>query len=137
MRTCPLLRPDISRLREAGTTIAAAWFLLRGCGASLPVEPAIYDLLVTLPDGIKRVQVKTTTFSGKEGWVAQVGRRPYSAGKQARLVPYDLKSLDFFFILDGDLNTYLIPSQVISGRVTIVLRCYSAYIVGSAAGLWG
>jgi hypothetical protein len=37
--------------------------------------------------------------------------------------------------VDGDLNIYLIPSQVIGGRVGILLRTYSKYIVGSAAGL--
>jgi hypothetical protein len=30
---------------------------------------------------------------------------------------------------------YLIPSQVIGGRVQILLRTYSKYIVGNAAGL--
>ena len=28
-------------------------------------EPTVYDLLVTMPDGIKRIQVKTTTYRGK------------------------------------------------------------------------
>jgi hypothetical protein len=92
-------------------------------------------LLVSAPDGIKRIQVKTATFNGKDGWVVQVARRPYSAGNQARLIPYDSKSLEFFFILDGDLNMYLIPCEVIAGRVTLVLRCYTTYIVGNAAGL--
>lgn len=131
----PSLLPESGNIREAGAAIAAAWFLLRGCNTSIPIEPTHYDLLVSTPSGIKRIQVKTTTFSGKDGWVVQVARRPYSAGNQARLAPYAPESLDFFFILDGDLNIYLIPSAVIAGRVAIVLRCYSAYIVGSAAGL--
>lgn len=90
------LTPDIKRLREAGTTVAAMWFLLCGCNASIPVEPTIYDLLVFMPDGIKRVQVKTTTYNGKDGWVVQVGRRPYSVGNREGLVPYDPDLLDFF-----------------------------------------
>jgi hypothetical protein len=129
------LQPRSSKIRDAGAAIAAAWFLLRGCSSSIPIEPTHYDLLVSAPDGIKRIQVKTTTFNGKDGWVVQVARRPYSAGNQARLIPYDTKSLDFFFILDGELNVYLIPCEVIAGRVTLVLRCYTAYIVGNAAGL--
>jgi hypothetical protein len=63
----PELKPDIKHLREAGTTIAAMWFLLCGYNTSLPVEPAIYDLLVAMPGGIKRVQVKTTTFKRPAG----------------------------------------------------------------------
>jgi len=46
-----------------------------------------------------------------------------------------MRPVDFFFVLDGDLNIYLIPARVIAGRVTIVLRSYSRYITGNAAGL--
>ena len=108
------------------------WFLLCGYNSSLPVEPAIYDLLVAMPDGIKRIQVKTTTFK-QNGWVAQVGRRSYSVGNRAPRVPYDPDKLDYFFILDGDLTMYLIPSRVIAGRVGILLHNYTEFIVGSAA----
>jgi hypothetical protein len=74
---------------------------------ALPVEPAIYDLLVTMPDGVKRVQVKTTTRYSKDGWIVVVGRRPYSAGNRERLIPYDPELIDWFFIVDGDLAIYL------------------------------
>jgi len=130
----PEFRPDTKYLREAGTAIAAMWFLLCGYNASLPMEPTIYDLLVSMPDGIKRVQVKTTTFY-KKGWVVQVGRRPYSVGNRAPLMPYDPELVDYFFILDGDLTMYLIPSRVIAGRVAILLGNYTEFIVGSAAFL--
>jgi PD-(D/E)XK endonuclease len=129
------LTPNIKRLREAGATVAAMWFLLCGCNASIPVEPTTYDLLVSMPDEIKRIQVKTTTYNGKDGWVVQVGRRPYSVGNRGLLVPYDPDALDFFFILDGDLTMYLIPSRVIAGRVMILLRNYSSYIVGNISSL--
>jgi hypothetical protein len=129
-------KPDIRYLRDAGTAIAAMWFLLCGYNTSLPMEPTLYDLLVSMPDGIRRVQVKTTTYSqGRAGWVVQVGRRPYSVGNRERLVPYDPDLVDFFFILDGDLAMYLIPSRVIAGRVAILLSNYSEFIVGSAAFL--
>jgi PD-(D/E)XK endonuclease len=130
----PNFKPDIKHLREAGAAIAAMWFLLCGYNASLPVEPALYDLLVSMPDGIKRIQVKTTTFY-KDGWMVQVGRRPYSVGNRERLVPYDPDLVDFFFILDGELTMYVIPSRVIAGRVRILLSNYSEFVVGSAAFL--
>ena len=65
--------------------------------------------------------------------MVQVGRRPYSVGNRARLVPYDPDEVDFFFIVDGDLTMYLIPSRVIAGRVGIVPGNYSEFSVGSAA----
>jgi hypothetical protein len=85
-----------------------------------------------MPDGVKRVQVKTTTYNN-DGRAVQVGRRPYSVGDRGRLVPYDPDQVDFFFIVDGDLTMYLIPSRVIAGRVGILPGNYSEFIVGSAA----
>jgi hypothetical protein len=117
--------------------LAASWFSLRGFATAIPVEPTIYDLLVSTPEGIKRVQVKTTTYNSRSGWQVAVGRRPYSAGNREGLVPYDPELIDCFFIVDGDLTMYLIPSRVIAGRVQILLRAYTKYIVGSAAGLMG
>jgi hypothetical protein len=128
-------KPDLKHLRDAATSIAASWFALCGFTAAIPVEPAVYDLLVSMPDGIKRVQVKTTTYYSRDGWMVGVGRRPYSVGNRERLVPYDPELIDLFFIMDGDLTMYLIPSRVIAGRVAILLRTYEKYIVGNAAGL--
>jgi PD-(D/E)XK endonuclease len=129
------MKPDLRNLRDAATSIAASWFSLCGLSVALPVEPAVYDLLVTMPGGVKRVQVKTTTRYGKDGWTVVVGRRPYSADHGERLLPYDPELIDWFFIVDGALAIYLIPSRVIAGRVGILLRTYTKYIVGNAAGL--
>jgi PD-(D/E)XK endonuclease len=129
------MRPDIKKLRDAGAAIAATWFLLCGYNTAIPIEPTLYDLLVSMPDGIKRVQVKTTIYRGNEGWMSRVGRRPYSVGNRERMIPYDPDALDFFFIVDGDLSMYLIPSRVIAGRVQILLRNYSKYIVGNIGSL--
>jgi hypothetical protein len=131
----PTLKPALSNLRQAATSLAASWFSLRGCATAIPIEPTVYDLLASTPDGIKRVQVKTTTYNGKTGWQVAVGRRPYSIGNRERQIPYDPELIDWFFIVDGDLNMYLIPSRVIAGRVSILLPTYTRYIVGSAAGL--
>jgi hypothetical protein len=131
----PVPKPTVKNLRQAGTSLAASWFSLCGFSAAIPVEPATYDLLVSAPEGIKRVQVKTTTYKSKVGWQVGVGRRPYSLGNREPLVPYDPELIDWFFIVDGDLNIYLIPSQIIAGRVAILLRAYTTYIVANAAGL--
>ena len=131
------LKPDLKHLREAGASIAATWFTLCGCNVLFPIEPAVYDLVVALPEGLSRVQVKTTTHYSKNGWMISVGRRPYSIRKDAPLIPYDPDVIDYFFIIDGDLNVYLIPSRVIAGRVSLLLRTYTKYIVGNASGLLG
>jgi hypothetical protein len=98
----------------------------------------VYDLLVDAPGGISRVQVKTTTFAGKDGWAVNVGRHPDTHAKKAgHRVAYDPDVIDLFFIIDGDLTMHLIPSRAIAGRVQVLLRTYKKYIVGNAAGLLG
>jgi hypothetical protein len=81
------IKPDVKHLREAGASIAAAWFTLCGNSVLFPIEPAIYDLVVSIQDRLSRVQVKTTTHYSKNGWMITVGRRPYSIRKDAPLVP--------------------------------------------------
>jgi hypothetical protein len=106
--------------------------MIRGCIASFPIEPAAFDLLASTPNGVQYVQVKTTTTRDRDSWLARVGHRPHSAGNQAPLVPYDPDDIDLFFIIDGDLNIYLIPSRDIAGRTSIVVRAYQRYLVGNA-----
>jgi hypothetical protein len=132
-----LLKPNVKHLREAGASIAAAWFTLCGSTVLFPTEPAIYDLVVSIQDRLSRVQAKTTTHYSKNGWMITVGRRPYSIRKDTPLIPYDPDLIDYFFMVDGDLNLYLVPSRVIAGRVAILLRTYAKYIVGNASGLLG
>ena len=129
------LIPDLDRLRLAAESLAAVWFVLRGCNVAFPATPDCYDLLVSAPDGIKGVQVKTTTCMTKDGWAVQIGRRPYSTRNNALLIPYDPEVIDLFFVVDGDLTIYVIPSRAVGGRTRILLRSYKQYIVGNAAGL--
>jgi hypothetical protein len=127
---------DPMRLRDAAAPLAAAWFMMRGCAVSFPMEQAVYDLLVHSNKEILRVQVKTTAAGGADGQV-NVARRLYSAQNLGPRMPYDSKVIDYFFIVDGDCNMYLIPSRVIAGRVVLMVRTYAKYIVGNAAGLLG
>ena len=121
-------------MRVAGASIAASWFGLCGFSVLFPIEPATYDLVVEMPDGLSRVLVKTTTSNGRNGWQVGVGRRPYSIRKDAPLVTYDPDVIDYFFIIDGDLTMYLIPSRVIAGRVGLLLRRTSRTSSGTREG---
>ena len=130
------LQADLTHLRVGAEALAAVWFALRGCVTSLPMESASYDLLVELGDRICRVQVKTTTFATHEGWVVTVGHHPDTHSRRSqRLLAYDPDEIDLFFIVDGDMTMYLIPSRAIAGRVRVLLRTYRKYIVGNAHGL--
>jgi hypothetical protein len=131
-------KAEMKYLRVAAPAAAAMWFALRGCAVSFPAEPTVYDLLVDAPSGISRVQVKTTTCFTKYGWSVSVSHHPDThARKRGHRVAYDPDVIDLFFIIDGDLTMYLIPSRAIAGRVGLVLRTYKKYIVGNAAGVLG
>jgi hypothetical protein len=128
------VRPEM--ISAAAPGIAMAWFAMRGCAVALPVEPQLYDLLVTTADGVQRVQVKTSIRAdGKGRWQVGVGRRPYVLDKSAGKMPYDPDSLDLFFIVLGDGSIYVIPSSVLAGRVQIYVDSYLRYRVGDASGV--
>lgn len=133
------LKPQFKFWRVAAGTLAATWFMIRGCAVSFPVEPTVYDLLADTPQGLMRIQVKTTTHTDKNnGWIVGIGHHPDThAKKQGRLLAYSPDEIDLFFIIDGDMTMYLIPSRAVAGRVTILLRAYKKYIVGNAQGLLG
>lgn len=102
------------------------------------MEPEVYDLLVTTPEGIHRVQVKSSERPGRDGhWQVGVGRRPYVLDKSATKMPYDPDDIDMFFIALGDGSLYLIPSAVLAGRVSIYADTYAKYRVGDASSMLG
>jgi len=128
------VRPEM--LRYAASALAMAWFAVRGCPVALPIEPQEYDLLVTTPRGIQRVQVKSCARPDSKGhWSVEIGRRPYVLDKSAGKMPYDPDSIDLFFIVLGDGSIYVIPSSVVAGRVRIYAHTYVPYRVGDASGL--
>jgi hypothetical protein len=133
----PFSRPGrLEMLRAAAPAIAMAWFVMRGCPVALPVEPQVYDLLVTMEKGIQRVQVKSCTQRDSKGrWTVGIGWRPYVLDKTAGKVPYDPDSLDLFFIVLGDGSIYLIPTPALAGRTQIYAHNYTPYRVGDASSL--
>lgn len=131
------LELDPRCLPRSAEHIAAAWFSARGAPVAKPEPNASYDLLVGFYGRYQRVQVKTSRWRGKHGtWNVNIGRRPYALDKSATRMPYDPDSLDFYFIIDGDLALYLIPSDVVAGRLAINVGAYSAYRVGDASSLF-
>jgi hypothetical protein len=94
--TPPRIAPALVHLRTAGPSIAAAWFAICGCDVLFPIEPAVYDLVVQMPEGLRRVQVKTTTSMGSTGWQVGISRNPHSVEKGGPRLPYDPDVIDYF-----------------------------------------
>jgi hypothetical protein len=98
------MRPQLVHLARAGSLMAAAWFELCGHQVSWPLEPSRYDLLVWIGDSAQRIQVKTTRSKQGASWTAWIS----NTGRKARST-YDPDEIDYFFVIDGDFNFYLIP----------------------------
>lgn len=101
--------------------LAAAWFTLCGNDVSWPLEPSRYDLLVATNAGILRVQVKTTTTRVGATWKVYLSTS--SGGRRT----YGHDEIDIFFIVDGDMNYYLIPVVAVGGLHAIHLRGYDRF----------
>jgi hypothetical protein len=86
-----------------------------------------YDLIVDVA-GLKRVQVKTTTYKKKSGnfFVSLTikGGNRSGIGKIKKL---DETQVDEIFVLTSE-SSYLIPVSALSGKQTITLCCkYDVY----------
>jgi hypothetical protein len=123
-------RPSIAHLGRAGSLLAASWFTLCGHDVSWPLEPCRYDLLVAAHEGIRRVQVKTTTVRARASW------KVYLSTARGERKTYDPDEIDAFFVIDGDLTYYLIPVSVVGGLQAIHVDSYAQYRVGSAGSVF-
>ncbi|GAB93075.1 hypothetical protein GORHZ_205_00170 [Gordonia rhizosphera NBRC 16068] len=101
--------------------LAAAWFALSGHDVSWPLEPSRYDLLVSTSDGIRRVQVKTTTVRVGHTW------KVYLSTAHRERKTYDPDEIDDFFVIAGDLAYYLIPVSAVGGLHAIHLSAYDRF----------
>lgn len=124
------VEPQLANLRVAGPTLAAGWFMVRGYQVLWPLEPCRYDLAVRLNTQFQRVQVKTATLRNEGTYIASL-----SNSRRVGHVVYDVDEIDSFFVIDGELNAYLIPFADVGGFQTIYLRNYRAYVVGER-GNW-
>lgn len=126
-RTSPVsrieMRPNRENLARAGSLMAAAWFELCGHQVAWPLEPCRYDLLVWIDSSAERIQVKTTTVKQGSSWAVWIS----NTGKARRT--YDPEEIDRFFIIDGDVNFYLIPVAVVGGLTAIHLSAYRDFLV--------
>jgi PD-(D/E)XK endonuclease len=126
--------PYSTSFRKAATAIAMAWFLERGYGVCLPVEPRSYDLVVESDEGFMKVQVKSTTSRDNGRWCVRIHRKAYHAGAEAierRMKRvYCADEVDFFFVVVKSGDKYVIPLSATRGMTQLTLDGkYAAYRV--------
>ncbi|WP_375490132.1 group I intron-associated PD-(D/E)XK endonuclease [uncultured Jatrophihabitans sp.] len=121
---------ELTRLRTAAPMLAAAWFTVRGYAVCWPLEPQRYDLLVERGAQIQRVQVKTTTWRDDGSYAVSI-TNSRSAGR----VSYSQGEIDCFFVVDGELNAYLLPTADVVGRQRLSLQAYAVFKVMTAGNV--
>lgn len=122
-------QPALEYLRRAGSMLAAGWFALCGRDVAWPLEPCRYDLLVMGDHETRRIQVKTTTRRTEGTWVVSIS----TSGR--RKAAYDPDEVDDFFIIDGELNYYLIPIVAVGGLHALHLNAYERYRLHKIRGV--
>lgn len=106
-----------------GHAVGVAWFAMCGHEVSWRIEPARCDLLVWVASQAHRVRVKLMVARAGSGGA----RVSFNLGRQQR--PYDPDEIDDFFIIDGELNFYLVLAAVVSGRHMMHLAAHELFLV--------
>lgn len=124
----PFSRPEAAHGGRSGLSIAARWFLDRGYNVSVPLEPAPYDIVVESDEGLKKVQVKTTSFVAANGrYRVRLARSiydpeaPLNARGRYRFSAYTEDEIDLFFIATSGGENYLVPIKSVLGLRSMVL----------------
>ena len=115
----PIDELRLNLLRSAAPSLAAAWFIQRGCHVSWPLEPCPYDLVVDISRVLYRIQVKTATGRDAATGAWACGLLQNGNHKNS---PYDPDDIDFFFIVDGDGGYYLVPIEDVVGQGQVNLN---------------
>lgn len=115
-------------LADTALGVAIAWFSERGYVVSVPVKPTYYDLVTESDDGLKRVQIKSSSKRNRHGnEEVSIGRqiydgsRPMNSGGRRRWVAYGAAEVDVFFILTASGKTYLVPQAAVPGLMCLTL----------------
>ena len=125
-------RQDNTRKQgDQGMGIAIAWFTCNNYTVCIPLtDSQQYDLIVDKDNIISRVFVRTTTQVNKFGKY-QVGLRTSGGNKShVKVTLFDKTCVELLFIVSGNGECYLIPSNEIECTTGLYLsKKYEKYIV--------
>lgn len=105
-----------------GVGDAIAWFCSHGYDVCLPLNDSQkYDLVVDLGGDLHRIQVKTSTRQAGSGRYV-VDLRTNGGNRSRRTVEhFDPATCGYVYVLTDDGQRFLIPSEQIEARATIVV----------------
>lgn len=106
---------------NSGLGMAIAYFSTRGYTVSIPLnDTQDYDLVIEKDGFLKTVQVKATGCKTKNN-IYQIALKSCGGTKGKEYKTIINTNIDFIFILNADLEMYLIPKKDITNKSTINL----------------
>ena len=106
---------------NAGLGMAIAYFAINGYIVSIPLnDTQDYDLIVEKNGILSRVQVKATGCKTKSN-IYQVALKSCGGTKGKTYKTIIETNIDYIFILNANLEMYLIPKNEINNKSTINL----------------
>jgi hypothetical protein len=115
-------------LRKAAAFLVAAKCTLLGHHVSWPLEPTRYDLLIeTQTAGILKVQVKSGTYFADGSWRVSITKGQGHRGNHGQRRPYTAQEIDYFAVVDGEQQVFMIPIDEVEGQKTLSLRKFEGY----------
>lgn len=117
-RSGVIFKKDETQLRIAAEHFARFFFILNGFSILVPEVEASYDLVVDMEGGLQKIQVKSSTARKSHNYEFTL-RRTRNNSNSIRRTLYSSKECDWFFLLNLDLNAWLIPYHLLEkkGRV--------------------
>ena len=118
---------------DFGLGAAIAYFCSEGMPVSVPLtDSQDYDLVVEFEDGLKKIQVRTTTQKSKSGFY--IARLRVCGGNSKKNFVHKRGSdlnYDFLFVASGDGRMFLMPKPTNENEVTLN-HDYDKFEVGGA-----
>ncbi len=119
---------------DVGVGSAISYFLSKGYEVSIPIgESHDYDLVVDI-EGLKRIQVKTTSFKSKYGvFFVSLTTKGGNRSGIGRIKAFNKDAVDFVFVLTSEGKQYLVPSSVCHNSISLGKE-YDKFCVGEPSG---
>ncbi|MHC4160274.1 MAG: group I intron-associated PD-(D/E)XK endonuclease [Planctomycetota bacterium] len=130
-------RPNNEGLPKAAQEYLKFLCYLSGIEFWLPDCSAPYDLIINLPDGIKKIQVKTSCITNLRSNNFRFElRRSRITCNGIRRTKYSNADVDLFFLMDKNLNCWLIPFKKVDGYTSFTPGDrFEGYKFGPGAGM--
>jgi len=125
-----LKQKNTKKQGDVGLGVAIGYFVSKGYTVSVPLtDSQDYDLVVDM-DGLKRIQVKTTSYKLKSGsFFVSLTIKGGNRTGIGKIKKFDKDTVDYVFILTDETTKYLIPSTICKQTVALCAD-YDRFILG-------